>query len=65
MLRPQLEHQITHECEQAVGDPDGSFPNLRGICAEISRPASVCPVDEIERQGSLVQITSEAMGGQL
>ena len=65
MLRPQLEQQMTRECEQAVGDPDGSFLNLRGICAEIARPASVCLVDEIQRQGSLVQISREAMGGQL
>ena len=65
MLRPQLETQMTRECEKAVADPDGSFLNLRVICAEIARPASVCLVDEIQRQGSLMQVTGETMGGQL
>ena len=65
MLRPQLEKQMTRECEKAVADPDGSFLNLRVICAEIARPASVCLVDEIQCQGSLMQVTGETMGGQL
>ena len=41
VLRPQLELQMTRECEKAVSGSDGSFLNLRSICSEISQPASV------------------------
>ena len=65
VLRPQLELQMTKECERAVSGPDGSFLNLRSICSEISQPASVCLVEEISRQGSLAQVAREALEGSL
>ena len=65
VLRPQLELQMTRECEKAVNSPDGSFLNLRSICSEISQPASVCLVEEISRQGSLAQVAREALEGDL
>ena len=65
VLRPQLELQMTRECEKAVSGPDGSFLNLRSICSEISQSASVCLVEEISRQGSLAQVAREALEGDL
>ena len=64
-LRPQLEQQMTRECKKAVGEPDSSFLNLQSICAEIARPASVCLVKEINRQGTLIQIAGEVLDGDL
>ena len=65
MLRPQLEAQMTRECEKAVATPDGPFLNLQSICREIAQPASVCLVEEISRQGSLAQVAREALEGNL
>ena len=65
VLRPQLELQMTRECERAVSSPDSSFLNLRSVCAEISQPASVCLVEEISSQGSLAQVANEALEGSL
>ena len=64
-LRPQLEQQMTRECEKAVSNPESSFLNLRSICSEIARPASVCLVKEISRQGTLFQVAGEVMDGDL
>ena len=65
MLRPQLEAQMTRECEKAVATPDGPFLNLQSICREIAQPASVCLVEEIQRQGKLTQVAAEALSGRL
>lgn len=64
-LRPQLEQQMTRECEKAVSGADGSFLNLQSICAEIAKPASVCLVKEISRQGTLFQVAVEVLDGNL
>ena len=63
VLRPQLEQQLTRECEKAVSNPDGSFLNLQSVCAEIARPASVCLVKEINRQGTLIEVAAEIVDG--
>ena len=65
VLRPKLEQQMTQECEKAVSDPGSSFLNLQSICAEIARPASVCLIKEITRQGTLIQVAGEALDGKL
>lgn len=56
---------MTQECEKAVSGPDSSFLDLQSICAEIARPASVCLVKEISRQGTLIQVASEVVNGKL
>ena len=65
VLRPKLEQQMTEECEKAVSGRESSFLNLHSICAEIARPASVCLVQEINRQGTLIQVAGEALDGKL
>ena len=65
LLRPQLEQQMTLECEKAVSGPESSFLNLQSICGEIARPASVCLVKEISRQGTLIQVAGEVLDGNL
>ena len=65
ILRPKLEQQMTQECEKAVSGSESSFLNLQSICAEIARPASVCLMKEINRQGTLIQVAGEALDGKL
>ena len=65
VLRPKMEQQMSRECEKAVGHSESSFLNLQSICAEIARPASVCLVKEINRQGTLIQVAGEVLDGEL
>lgn len=65
MVRPQVEAQMTRECQKAVGKAEGSFAALQGMCADLARPASVCVVQEIERSGNLAQVVAEAMAGRV
>ena len=65
VLRPKLEQQMTQECQKAVSGSEGNFLNLQSICKEVAKPASVCLVKEISRQGTLIQVAGEVLDGKL
>ena len=63
LMRPQVEAQMTRECEKAMGTVEPNFTAFRSLCSEIARPASVCVVQEIERNGTILQVAVEALWG--
>jgi hypothetical protein len=63
LMRPQVEAHMTRECEKAMGKAETGFASLHSLCGEIARPASVCVVQEIERNGTMLQVAAEAMAG--
>ena len=60
-MRPQVEAQMTRECQKAMGKAEGSFAALEGMCADLARPASVCVVQEIERNGNVMQVAANCL----
>jgi hypothetical protein len=46
-----------------MGKAETGFASLHSLCGEIARPASVCVVQEIERNGTMLQVAAEAMAG--
>jgi hypothetical protein len=65
LMRPQVEAQMTRECQKAMAKAEGGFAALEGMCADLARPASVCVVQEIERSGNVMQVAAEAMSGRV
>jgi len=63
LVRPQVEAHMTRECLKALGKAENSLSGLQGLCSDIARPASVCVVQEIERNGSMLQVAAEALAG--
>ena len=63
LMRPQVEARMTRECEKAMGSVESNFTAFRSLCSEIARPASVCVVQEVERNGTILQLAAEALGG--
>ena len=65
LIRPQVEAQMARECQKALGKAEGGLSALSRLCEDIARPASVCVVQEIERNGNLPQVAGEALSGRL
>jgi hypothetical protein len=65
LIRPQVEAQMARECQKALGKAEGGLSALSRLCDDIARPASVCVVQEIERNGNLPQVAGEALSGRL
>mgnify|MGYP003333927864 FL=1 len=65
LIRPQVEAQMARECQKALSKAEGGLSALSRLCDDIARPASVCVVQEIERNGNLPQVAGEALSGRL
>lgn len=65
LIRPQVEAQMARECQKALGRAEGGLASLSRLCDDLARPASVCVVQEIERNGNLPQVAGEALSGRL